>query len=121
MLQFRWLAPAASQTEIAISASQAYFALRRSGALGAAHSAYEGTPGSPAAPAISRVQLAEAMAKSGATLDEQQLQALHHLLAEDENSVYEKLTRRGSEDARRPSFLSLIWGGSKDGAPHAPS
>jgi len=99
----------------------AYFALRRTGALGAAHSAYEGASGSPVAPAISRVQLAEAMAESGARLDDQQLQALHHLLAEDEDSVYDKLTRRGAEHFERPSVFSSIWGRSKAGAPHAPS
>ena len=75
----------------------AYLALRHAGELAPPSQSFgEGGNGGAAAP-VSRARLAKALAATGATLDEPQLRALHHLLAEDEDQVYDVLTRpRGS-------------------------
>jgi len=80
------LATSALQTALQ-GLDHAYLALRHAGELAPPSQSFgEGGNGGAAAPAA-----------TGATLDEPQLRALHHLLAEDEDQVYDVLTRpRGS-------------------------
>lgn len=83
----------------------AYFALRQNGTLGTAQSAYEGAPGVPLPQTITCDQLNEAMAASGAQLDKHQLQALHHLLAKEQDCLYHGLMSK-TDSADMKSMLN---------------